>query len=84
MPLVKGKRKTDNPLLRPNYSLEFLRDKFAEDAVKADEQQKELIKKFQENHPGEPLMEYLANDFSLPIALKSIVDELINLKKMKK
>lgn len=62
------------------YTLEFLSEEFGRHIKGAEKFQKDLVKSFKKNNPGEKIPEGVANDFSLSKALKAIVDELIEVK----
>lgn len=62
------------------YDLENLIKKFIEHGKILDQNQKELIDSFVKNNPGQPLSDYLKDDFNLPLALVSICSELLALK----
>jgi hypothetical protein len=65
------------------YDLETLIETFKKHAVLAEENNKEIIKSFQENHPGEPLPGHMKDDFSICKALISICSEILKLKNNK-
>lgn len=60
-----------------NYSLEFLSKEFEKHAKKAEEGNHKSLEEFIKNNPGEEIPEWFTNDFILPLALKTIVDQLI-------
>lgn len=66
-----------------DYSIDNLIKAFEEHHWKSLELNKKLAKKFQENNPGEPIPDAFTDDFSLPLALKSICQEIKNLKDSK-
>lgn len=65
------------------YSMQEFIKIFAEHAVKGRESNVKLLKDFIENNPNEPIPEWFLDDFSLPIALKSICLEILALKRKK-
>lgn len=63
------------------YDMENLKKTFEEHAIKSENLNKECIEKFHENNPGEPLPDLYKEDFSFPLALSAICEEILNLKK---
>ncbi len=64
------------------YTLEELIATFLDHHEKWEMRNKELIKEWKENNPGEEIPIYLKGDFSLPLAMASICKEVLNLKKL--
>ena len=64
------------------YELEYLEKEFIKHGVDARNGAKTLLDSFVSNHPGAPIPDYLKDEFCLPIALVSMVKELIELKKL--
>jgi len=54
------------------YPIEELEKTFLLHHKKAVKENQELIKRYKEDYPGEPLPDHLESDFSLPLALHSI------------
>lgn len=63
------------------YELENLVEKFQEHHEKWEKQNQELIEDFKLNNPSEEIPEVLIPSISLPLALKAICEEIIELKK---
>jgi len=66
------------------YTLDYLSEKFKEHAIKAEKNNRKSLANFVENNPEAEIPEWFLDEFSLPLALKTIVDELIQLKENKK
>ena len=62
------------------YTLEFLSEMFAKHAIETEKFNKGCLKSFIEKNPGKKIPKYFKDDLSLPLAIKTIVDELIALK----
>lgn len=74
---------TDNDNLDsiiPHYTLEYLSKVFSEHFVENEKERQRILKKFKEDNPEQPVPEWLNNDFSFPLAIKTIVDELLKMK----
>lgn len=63
-----------------NYSLEELITIFTEHNRKYQISHKKNIEDFKENNPGVKLPDHFTDTFSLPLALRSICQEIFNLK----
>lgn len=63
------------------YTLEFLKEKFIQHGKETKINNEKFIKDFEENNPGEPLPNYMTEDFNFPDALACICDEILRLKK---
>ncbi len=66
--------------MKEKYELDYLSTKFQDDAVSSEKHKEEMIARWKESYPGEKLPDSFNDDFSLPIALKSVVDELVELR----
>ncbi len=66
--------------MKDSYCLEELQKTFSIHIEKAKEHRLELIEKFKENNPFDPVPDHLMDDFNLPAALKTIVSEILVLK----
>ena len=64
------------------YSIEELVKTFSLHHQRSIELNKQLIEQFKENHPGEPVPDPFNDDFSLPLALKTICEEIVQLKQL--
>lgn len=62
------------------YSIEELEKTFRIHHERSVELNKKLIKEFQENNPGEPVPDPFRDDFSLPLALAAICEEMLRLR----
>ncbi len=62
------------------YTLEELEKTFQIHHERSKELNKDLIKEWQEENPGQPIPDPFADDFSLPLALACICKEIAKLK----
>lgn len=63
------------------YTIEELVVTFKDHAQRAAKHNKEIIKGFKKNYPGEPLPEHMKEDFMLPTALACICEEIVKLQR---
>lgn len=62
------------------YTMEELIEIFKEHARISNEDNRRCVERFREFNPIEPLPDYLARDFNINDALKSMCDEILRLK----
>lgn len=70
----------DKMLKNPTYDLQTLKDTFLLHHERSKELNKKLIKEFQENNPGEPIPAPFNDEFSLPLALAALCEEILRLR----
>lgn len=63
------------------YSIENLHKTFSDHMDQVEKSHIQGIFDFQKNHPDDQLPDHLKHPFNLPRALRTICEELINLKK---
>jgi len=63
------------------YELEFLEETFYRHAESAKKQHDEMVIKYKNEFSSDKLPDYLKDEFSLPVALLSIVEEVKRLKR---
>jgi len=66
--------------MEENYTLGELAERFKNDAVIFSQQREEQIHQWKENSPDEPLLDWMHDNFNLPLALYTIVVSLMDLK----
>ncbi len=62
------------------YTVEELKETFLLHHEESKKLNKKLIKEYQRDNPGEPIPDPFNDNFSLPLALSAICDEIIRLK----
>ncbi len=62
------------------YLLGYLHDEFGRHYEESEKNRVRCREGFIQDYPGEPIPDYMVDDFSLPRALGSIVEELIDLR----
>lgn len=62
------------------YTMEYMAKVFLRHAEELNRHREGYIKHFQENHPDTPLEDWMKDDFNMPLAMASILDEIAMLK----
>ena len=62
------------------YKLEFLLDTFLKHAEKHAKEDADMRKRFKADSPNEPIPDYLADEFNLPMALATICYDIKKIK----
>lgn len=62
------------------YDLQSLINTFEKNAILCAQENERLLKKFQEENPGEPIPEWFTSDFCINTALASMCKEILHLR----